>query len=303
MKRRVRCAMAALLFWICCGMTYAAKMPPARQKVYRVAMTAAFVSEAGTHIYQEISDYMGQRTHLPFEFVNGFSYQTVNDLLLDGHVDLGFICGLPYVMLREQRTPPAVRLLAGPVMKAPRYEGKPQYFSDIIVAKNSPFHSFSDLRGHVYVFNDELSNSGYNMPRYYMAKHGYTHGFFKRILRSGSHENSVRMVATGQADASAVDSMVLDYMFAKDSKYASKVRVIESIGPAPVVPLVISTKIDEKTYQRLQDVILNMDKTPEGKKILEEGLLLRFAKVTDADYDKIREFRAFAHRRHFDTIK
>ncbi len=288
---------------VTCAATTLAGATPARHDGLRVGMTAAFVSEAGVYIYKDITDYLQKRTGVHLQFVEGFSYTTVNHLLLDGSLDLAFVCGLPYVMAREARDPPAVQPLAGPVMKGARYENKPQYFSDVIVRADSPFHSFEDLRGHVYVYNEETSNSGYNMPRYYMAKHGYTHGFFKRVLRSGSHENSVRMVANGEADASSVDSMVLDYMIAKDPEYARKVRVILSNGPAPVVPLVSTRSVDDETFHRLQDAIVQMDQTEEGRKILDDALLVRFAKVTDADYDKVREMRAFAHSKHFDTIR
>jgi phosphonate transport system substrate-binding protein len=268
----------------------------------RIAMSAAFVSESGIGVYQQIADYVTRKTGLQTEFVSGLAYGTINDMLQDGTLHCGFICGMPYVLLHD-RPQPVAQLVVAPIMKAPRYQGQPKYFSDLIVRKDSPYQSIQDLKGKTYVYNDELSNSGYNMPRFRLLQLGLTHGFFGKVIRSGSHEESIRMVAAGEADASFVDSLVLDFDLEKGFGHAREVRVLESVGPAGVCPLAASSKMPAELRDRLQQTLAHMHEDPEGRKILDEALLERFAVVDDSNYDDIRAMMEAADKAGFTKLQ
>ncbi len=268
----------------------------------RIAMTAAFVSESGTHVYEEIAGYLGKKLKREVTFVSGLSYDTVNEMIDEHVIDLAFVCGLPYTM-KYDMPDPAVRLLAAPVMQAQRYQDRPIYYSDIIVHKDSPFKRFEDLRGAVFVYNDEISNSGYNMPRAHLISLNETEGFFGKVLRSGSHEESIRMVAEGKAQASAVDSLVLDYDRRHNPEFISQIRILKSLGPAAIPPVVASTDLPEKEYRRIQDILVEMGNDPEGRKILNTAGVKRFDKVTDDFYDNIRAMRDLAKESGFSQIR
>ena len=246
----------------------------AKKRPLRVAMSAAFVSERGVPVYGKIVDYLAEKANVPLELVTGLAYTSINQMLEAGAVEYGFICGYPYILAHDQPVP-KVELVAAPVPKDPRYLHRPIYFSDLVVRQDSPFKTLRDLRGRTYVYNEETSNSGYNMPRSYLVKLGLTNGFFGKVLRSGSHEESIRMVAQGLADASFVDSLVLDYDRAKGLGDAGKVRVIDSLGPAATVPFVVSTVAGPTAP--LKALLLTMHEDPRGRQILDGGLLERFA--------------------------
>src|SRR2546427_9624171 len=77
-----------------------------------------------------------------------------------GEADIGFLCSPGYVWMTEFQLP-AVRLLAAaPVFDDPRPEGRPAYFSDVIVAQGSPALRFEDLRRGTWAFHDPRSCSG-----------------------------------------------------------------------------------------------------------------------------------------------
>ena len=268
----------------------------------RIAMTAAFVSESGIHVYEEIADYLGEKLKRKVSFVTGLSYNTVNEMIDENIIELAFVCGLPYTM-KHDLPDPVVHLLAAPVMQAPRYQDRPIYYSDVIVHKDSPFQRFEDLRDTVFVYNDEISNSGYNMPRAHLISLHETDGFFSKVLRSGSHEESIRMVAEGKAQASAVDSLVLDYDRLHNPEFVSQVRIIKSLGPAAIPPVVASTTLPEKEFQLIQDVLLGMANDPKGKVILDSAGVKRFEKVTDDFYDDIRAMRDLAKKTGFSQIQ
>ena len=295
----------AWFFFVSSGLAQAPRTagpsPPGIQPI-RIALSAAFVSESGTWVFDHITDYLAEKSGIPCELITGLAYGTINKMLEDGAVDVAFICGLPYV-IEHDKPQPSVVLLAAPVMKGARYLDRPQYFSDLIVKKESPFHRLEDLRGKIYVYNEQLSNSGYNMPRFRLVEAGETGGFFGKVLRSGSHEESIRMVAEGEADASFVDSLVLDFDRSKGYGHAEKVRVIESLGPAATCPVVASVKLPEPRRKMIQDVLLAMDQDPKGREVLAEGLVARFERVDDHHYNGLRYMKKVAEDIGFNVIK
>lgn len=268
----------------------------------RVALSAAFVSEQGVSVYQHIVEHLERKLGQDLELVTGLGYETINSMLADGAIDMAFVCGFPYVLLRD-RPDPQVELVAAPVMKSARYQGKPVYYSDLIVGADSDIQSIQDLRGRTYVYNEETSNSGYNLPRARLIELGLTGGFFGKVLRSGSHEESIRMVADGRADASFVDSLVLEYDQAHSGDAAMRVRVIESVGPSGIPPVVVRTAVPRAIRQELQHLLVTMHEDPAGRRILDQALVDRFVVVGDHDYDDIRKHRRAAEAAGFQTLR
>lgn len=271
------------------------------QEPIRIVMSAAFVSDAGLDIYNDIFNYVGEKLNREIEFVSGFSYEAINTMLDTGMVDIGFICGLPYTMKKDTKKP-VVELLLAPVMKDPKYKNKPIYYSFIIVHKDSQFHNFGDLKDSHFVFNDEISNSGYNMPRAHLIEIGETSGFFKKVSRSGSHEESIRLVALGKADVTAVDSLVYDYDVLNNPKYTQLTKILKILGPAGIPPIVVSSKMPLHLRNKIQDILIGMKNDQKGKSILNKALVDRFIKPVDSNYDSIREMYKKSKESHYKVI-
>lgn len=258
----------------------------------KVAVTAAFVSARGMDIYKDVLDYMSKKLGQPVTLVSGLSYQKVNELLRLGTVQEAFVCGYAYTREKKKCD---LELLCAPVMKDPQYQGKPVYYSYVIVPKDSKAKSFKDLRGKKYALSDPLSNSGHNMPRYKLAQMGTTkEKFFSVCDFTGAHEKSIELVARKVYDGASIDSLVWDY----DNKYhpesTSKTKVIEKHGPAGIPPVVVPRRIDPKLKKSLQSILVNMHKDPQGRRILDKALMSKFVVVDDSNYDSIRQMESFA---------
>jgi len=126
------------------------------------------------------------------------------------------------------------------------------------------------------------------VPRDHLLTLGETGGFFGEVIASGSHQRSIRLVLDGSVDASGIDSTVLELEQAQQPGVARGLRVVESIGPCPVPPVVVAARRPEALKARLREVLLAMHGDPEGRAILADGLIDRFVPVRDADYDPIR---------------
>jgi len=207
-------------------------------------------------------------------------------------VDLGWICGAPYV--KKIARGASLELLAAPVMQAPRYQNRPIYFSDVTVRAASRWQTFDDLRGARWAYNEKNSHSGYHVVRYFLATHNRNGNFFGRIIKAGAHQKAVAMLLRGAADAAALDSIVLEMLYETDASLKTRLRVIETIGPSPMPPLVIGLHIPSALREQIRNRLLNLNATPDGQKILWRANMARLAKVNDADYNAIREMLRIA---------
>lgn len=270
----------------------------AATKDVKMVITAAFVSDKGMPIYEDMARYFSKKLGWNVEVVSGLSYAESDEMLDSGVIQVGYVCGLPYT---HKKAEGKYDLLAIPVMSMKKgkyadangYEGIPgKYYSYTIVRKDSPISSWEDLAGKSYAYNDQGSNSGYNMPRYKLVSMGKKswEDHFSKVVVSGSHEESIRMVSKGMVDASSVDSLVLDYDRSIGDADALNVKIIEHLheGGAGAPPVVISKKADPDIREALQKILVNMHNDAEGKKILERALVARFDPPNDANYDDIR---------------
>jgi phosphonate transport system substrate-binding protein len=219
---------------------------------------------------------------------------TVREQMLHtGKADFGFVCGLQYVQVVD-RGLADLDLLVAAVPAGARYCDEPIYFSDVVVKADSPFQTFDDLRGRSWAFNEPTSHSGYNVARYHVALKGVPVGYFRQVVSGEAHQNSLRLVAKGLVDAAAIDSTVLEQELLDHPKLASRVRIIDTLGPSPIPPGVIGRHVPAPVRRSLRAALLAMHERAEGRRVLALARYARFAAVTDLDYDRIREMAQLA---------
>ena len=151
-----------------------------------------------------IATYIQQTLQIPTQFVDDVPWPERERRFDRGEIQVCWICGLPYVWKADQPLA-AVELLAAPVMQGARYADRPVYFSDVVVRQDSRFQRFEQLRGASWAYNEPRSHSGCTITRYHLATLGETGDFFGRVVESGAHQISLRLVLEGGVDASAID--------------------------------------------------------------------------------------------------
>jgi phosphonate transport system substrate-binding protein len=249
-------------------------------------------------VYEAITNEVGRHLGISTELVVETDYEScAKDLN-----DVCFVCSLPYVEFERQGISPALPI-AAPVLQGKRYHGKPIYFSDVIVKKDSPFKSFMDLKGHSWCYNEPLSHSGYGITRYHLVKIGETHGFFSKVFEAGFHEESIRLVAEGIIDGSAIDSQVLAVAMRDDPSLKEKLRIVEALGPSTIQPVAVSKRLPDDLKQQIRNVILDLHNDPQSRQALDIGLVGHFVPVDASSYDDIRMMRDACEQAHFMSIR
>jgi phosphonate transport system substrate-binding protein len=165
------------------------------------------------------------------------------------HIDLAFICSPPVIWLGG-----VVEAIAAPVLADARFGGKPLYSSEVIVRRDSPFHSLEDLRGARWAVNEPSSWSGYWVTLQSVS----SWDFFGEVVEAGFHERALRMVADGNVDGSAIDCHVLGVVLKNDPELATKLRVVETLGPAPSQPVVVRAGLDAGVNAEIRERLLGL---------------------------------------------
>ncbi len=234
-------------------------------------------------VYALVTEEVGHRLGIETELV----VETTYDSCERDENEVCFVCSLPYVIFERRGLDLAVPV-AAPVLLGARYGGRPIYFSDVIVHRDSPFRSFLDLRGRSWAYNEPLSHSGYGITRYRLVTLRETDGFFGDVIEAGFHQEAVRMVARGEVDGSAIDSQVLAIEVRDHPDLAERVRVVEALGPSTIQPVAVSRRVPEDLREAIRDVLVTMAEDPALRARLADGLVERFVPVDARAYDDIR---------------
>lgn len=230
--------------------------------------------------YEELLKYIEKKISQPIITKHG-KYKEIYHLLKSNGLELAFVCSKVYVDAQKEGV---IELLVVPVVC-----GKPEYYSYIIVHKDSPIKKFSELKNKSFAFVDPLSNSGYLYPVYLLAKENKIYQtFFSKTIFTYSHDNSIIAVAEKLVDGAAVDSLIYDYLAEIKSPLIPRTKVILKSPPFGIPPVVVSKNLDKDKREKLRNIFLQLHKEKKGEEILSHLKIEKFVEGSDKMYDSIR---------------
>ena len=174
----------------------------------------------------------------------------------------------------------------------------------MIVHRASRWQSFTDLRGCSWAYNEPHSQSGYGITRYHLVCRGETNGYFGRIVEAGWHEQALRLVARGTVDAAAIDCQVLAVALRAQPELAAQVRIIDTLGPSTIQPVVAARRLPQRLRSDLRAFLLTLaSNDPVARPHLDRALVQGFEAVNDASYEDIRAMLAAAEAADFLALR
>ena len=258
--------------------------------VLRVAVGAMISPEKTIENYQELIEYIGQETGLATRIVQRKTYEEVNELIERGDVDIAFICTGPYILGKRDG---GFEAMATPVVR-----GEPYYQAYLIVHRDSPYETISDLSGKVFAFTDPASNTGAAVPTRWVAELGETPDtFFERVHYTYSHDNSIMAVAASLVDGASIDGHIWEYYDQTDPENTSKTRIIRRSEPYGSPPLVASAHLDETIKNRIRDAVLDMHQSETGAQILANLMIDRFTASKEEWYETAQSTNRYTDTR------
>jgi ABC-type phosphate/phosphonate transport system substrate-binding protein len=254
-------------------------------------------AEAGT-VWRELLSGIIAKAGVPVVVIDYPAPAPLEDLWLRTDQAAVFMCGLPY-----SRAEPRPVLIAAPLPSPAEFHGAPHYWSDFVVRKDSAFHRVEDTFGKRIAFTVPGSQSGCVAAlTYLMAAHREMTGqaparaarraplFSEIIAPTITPMGALAAVVDGAADIAPIDSYALRLLRKYRPDLASAVRVVGQTVPTPIPPLVASaTSASEKALTALQSAFLQAHQSASLKPLMDELLLLRFARPDSNAYPVLRE--------------
>ncbi len=255
----------------------------------KVGFTAVITREDAGSIHSFL-DYLSKKTGFLLKPVFAKSYDEMDHFLAIGRVDIAYICGAPYVEGKDRY---GYKIVAVPLNS----EGKPYYYSLVITRKEKHYKSLLDFKGKTYAFSDPKSNSGSLVPTYNLLKRGLKPDeFFKPVIYTYSHYESILAVYKGFVEGASVDSIVYEQVLKLDKSIGKEIKVVEKYGPFPITPFVYRRGLDTTIVKKMRDALLEMNKEKEGKKVLSLLGISGFTVVEDNFYMPIKHMLKYVNK-------
>jgi len=156
----------------------------------------------------------------------------------------------------------------------------------IFVRKDSGIRSLRDMRGGIIVFVDPATMEGYLFPLSFLQQQGIEDidSFFSRYFFSGSHASAIFAVLDGRADIGAAKNTIYNDMSSSDPSIQQELEIIARSPKVPEITLCLKSEIDPDLRQRLSNILVHIDKTPEGMEILQKFRAIGFANTDKENF-------------------
>lgn len=204
----------------------------------------------------------------------------IYSLWRDPDLILGQTCGYP-LMTELQDT---VTYVATPVYTAPLCEG-PLHRSVVIARNAENAGSLAAFRGTRCAVNGMDSNSGMNLLRATFAPVAAGGHFFREIKISGSHRESLRMVAVGEADIAAIDCVSFVHFCRFDPDFVARIKIVAETGQTPSLPLITSLRTSIETVQVIREALMAVGTVGPRPEFLDKLLIAGFDVLPAHAYD------------------
>jgi ABC-type phosphate/phosphonate transport system substrate-binding protein len=147
-----------------------------------------------------------------------------------------FMCGLPY-----SRSDFRPEILVAPVPSPAGFDGKPQYWSDLVVRADSAFETLPDTFGHRLALTVRDSQSGYVAPLRLLTNYGGSEPLYDEVIAPRiTPVGAITAVTEGLADVAPVDAYALRLLQQFRPELTVQVRVIAQTDIRPIPLLVAS---------------------------------------------------------------
>jgi ABC-type phosphate/phosphonate transport system substrate-binding protein len=178
--------------------------------------------------------------------------------------------------------------------------------TDFVVRAESGFRTLEDTFGGRVAYSTEHSHSGYNAARYHLLRYRGRDrlALFAEVKGPYGRQRAViQAVLDADADVAAIDGYAYDLLRRHDPAVAGRLRAVATTEPAPSPPLVASPGLPLAERERLTGALLQAHEAPAMKPVLEELLLLRFARVEDAAFQLFLDWQRAAEAAGYPRLR
>lgn len=240
-------------------------------------------SEGGVDIVERFSpliDHLRTQLNHPIEARSATEYIGVITAMQNRQLEFAYFGPKSYV---------EANIMAGAeaIVRELDVNGNPGYRGLIVVHRDSPFQSLSELQDTKFGLVATNSTSGYLVPAVGIreATGKMPDAFFGNIVWTGTHGNAIHAVIQRQLDGAATNDLDLQAMHNAGLVDQTMLRTVWTSDLIPSSPIAARRDIPESLKTALRDAVLSMNDLPETLASMSRG---GYLPATDSEYDSIR---------------
>jgi ABC-type phosphate/phosphonate transport system substrate-binding protein len=238
------------------------------------------VSPEATELWRKLLAAVIEHAGLDIRLLEHSEPAPINELWQRPDKAAVFMCGLPFSL-----SDPRPELIAAPVPSPPDFRGLPQYWSEMVVRKDSAYQTIEDTFGGRIALTVPDSQSGCLAALYYLMTAADRFPLYGEVITPKvTPLGAMSAVIDGAADVAPIDS----YAFYLLQKYrrdlTSQLRTIGRTARTPIPPLVAS----KAGFETLQAAFLEAHRIATLAPLMAGLLLERFVRPDPASYDALR---------------
>ena len=267
---------------------------PTRQSLVACGLYASTPSlqNAWRALFSALAKFLHGCGADPFTLV----FRTDDETYRDRALLLGHACGYPWL----KKWAATHRPVCVPLFAVDGCEGA-RYSSWFITSANSTVTDLASARGKSVAVNNADSNSGMNVLRHALAELCDGEKFFAEVLMSGSHQQSIELVASERAQLAAIDAITFAFAMTEQPALQKRIRIIGQSAHTTAPPFIAPLGVSENDYPVITDALNECLRCLDEKH--RHTLKLRgFQQVTTTDYDSILALEKFAQERGYAEI-
>jgi hypothetical protein len=191
-----------------------------------------------------------------------------------------FMCGLPF-----SRSDPRPELIAAPVPSPAAFRSLPEYWSELVVRRDSDFQTIEDTFGGRIALTVPDSQSGCLAALYYLMTAANRFPPYGEVITPKvTPLGAMSAVIDGAADVAPIDSYAFCLLQKYRSDLTSELRTIGRTARTPIPPLVASVG----GLETLQAAFLEAHRIAAIAPLMADLLLERFVRPDPSAYDALR---------------
>lgn len=238
------------------------------------------VSPEAAALWRKLLAAVVEHAGLDITLVEHTEPAPINELWQRSDKAAVFMCGLPF-----SRSDPRPELIAAPVPSPAAFRSLPEYWSEMVVRKDSDFQTIEDTFGGRIALTVPDSQSGCLAALYYLMTAANRFPPYGEVITPKvTPLGAMSAVIDGAADVAPIDSYAFCLLQKYRSDLTSELRTIGRTARTPIPPLVASVA----GLETLQAAFLEAHRITTIVPLMADLLLERFVRPDPSSYDALR---------------
>ncbi len=232
--------------------------------------------------FDPLARYLSEKLKVKVDLTIFSNYGDIIEQFKDGNIDGAFLGSLVGALAIQ-------KVGVEPLVRPVNPDGSSQYWGYLFVRKDSRITNVEGMRGKRMAFVDKATTAGYIFPVAYLRQNGIKDigEFFGSYYFTGSHDAAIYAVLNKEVDVGAAKNSIYERVRGDEPRVDRELRILATSGKVPENGLCVRKGLDKNIKNKLKEVLIDIDKDPEGRAVLEKIGAIKFVETSVADYKPV----------------